>query len=175
MHSGSQWFKSISIFLKNFKWNPTDWRPGWRFAIAFGVVILILSISIPIMIRQYKNSLEQNEILFHAENFKPSTKFDNLMRQTYQSNTVLINARPHNDANFKNKILFQWEVKKNDQPYQSPLELKIYSNTENELHRFLVKNNQFQLNDALTPGLYYWSLMSEDEMVHLGRFYVRKP
>ena len=175
MHSGSQWFKRISIFLKNFKWKLADWRPAPRYVVAFGAVILILSISIPIMIRQYKSSLEQKEILIHAENFKPSTKFDNLMLQTYQSDTVLIKVKPHNDANFKNKILFQWELKKNDLPYKGLFELKIYDNKENTLHRFFVRNNQFQLNEALSPGLYYWTLMTEDEMVHLGRFYVRKP
>lgn len=175
MHSGSQWFKSISIFLKNFKWNPADWRPNWRYAVAFSVLILILSISLPIAIRQYKNSLEQKEIPVHAENFKPSAKFENLMMQTYQSDTVLINVKPHNDVNFKNEILFQWEIKKNDLPYKGLFELKIYSNKENTLYRFSVRNNQFQLNEALSPGLYYWSLMTEDEMVHLGRFYVQKP
>lgn len=175
MHSGSTWFKSIGTFLKNFKWKPADWRSGWRYLVAFGVVILLLSISLPIAIRHYKKSLEQREILAHADNFKPSAKFDNLMQQTYQSNTILKIIQPQNDVNFENEILFQWELKRNDQPYKKLLELKIYNNKENELHRFLVKNNQFQLNDTLSPGLYYWALMTEDEMVHLGRFYVQKP
>jgi hypothetical protein len=174
-HSGSKWTGNFGTFLKKLKWKSTDARFDWRYVVAFGAVILILAISLPIAIRQYKNSLDQREIIAHAENFKPSAKFDNLMQQIYLSNIVLITVRPHNDANFKNEILFQWEIKKNDLPYKGLFELKIYDNKENTLHRFFIRNNQFQLNEALSPGLYYWSLMTEDEMVHLGRFYVQKP
>ena len=97
------------------------------------------------------------------------------MQQIYLSNIVLINVSPNDDVNFKNEILFQWEIKKNDLPYEGLIELKIYDNKENTLYRFSIRNNHFQLNEALSPGLYYWSLMTEDEMVHLGRFYFRKP
>lgn len=107
-----------------------------------------------------------------AENFQPA-RLDNLIQQIYQSPTLLALVSPPNDTSFVGKIVFRWELAE-EQQYTGAFELRILNNKEEEMYRFKSASRQFQFDKKLKPGLYYWALLTENEMAYLGRFYVKK-
>ncbi len=142
-------------------------RRQWAFALA---AILLLAASITLL--KYLSQPTAPES--YAENFQPSPRLDDLMRQTYQSPTLLAQVSPPNDTNFVEEIFFQWRLA-DEQNYAGAFELRLLNNRGEELYKFKTDARQFHLDKKLKPGLYYWSLLTENEMAHLGRFYVRKP
>jgi len=148
-------------------------RPQWAFAkVAIAALALLLFIGLPLGYWKYFHKTPSPE--FYAENFHPSARLDDLIEQTYQSPKLLSNVSPPNDANFDDEILFRWELQDDGAKYAGPLELRILNNKEDELFRFAVKNDQFRFDKKLPPGVYYWALLTAEEMAYLGRFYVRR-
>jgi len=43
------------------------------------------------------------------------------------------------------------------------------------LYGFFVGGNEFSFEEQIDPGVYYWALLSEEEMLYLGRFTYQKP
>jgi hypothetical protein len=163
--------KILSKALSRRRWQA---QPQWAFArIAMAALALLLFIGLPLAYLKYFHKTPPPGS--YADNFQPSARLDNLIEQTYQSPQLLATVSPPNDANFENEILFQWEFQEDGGKYAGPLEMIILNNKEDDLFRFTVKNDHFRFDEKLPPGVYYWALLTEEEMAYLGRFYVRKP
>jgi hypothetical protein len=169
----SRWTTFRKTLSKTLSWRHWQAQPRWAFAkIAIAALALLLCIGLPLGYRKYFHKTPSPES--YAENFLPSARLDDLIKQTYQSPQLLARVSPANDASFANEILFEWEFQKDGERYAGPLELRILYNKEDELFNFKVENNQFRFDKELSPGVYYWALLTENEMAYLGKFYVRR-
>ena len=97
------------------------------------------------------------------------------MLQTLRSNQFVIDVQPANDETFKkSEIEFRWTPQEEYAELAGPLELRIMNNKQDQLYSFRVSEDHLTFDKKLELGLYYWALLSEDEMIYLGRFFVRK-
>ncbi|NIV13491.1 MAG: hypothetical protein GWN62_20060, partial [Aliifodinibius sp.] len=71
-------------------------------------------------------------------------------------------------------IEFRWTLQAEYAENTGPLELRILDNKQKLLYTFQVSENQLAFDEKLEPGLYYWALLSENEMIYLGKFFVRE-
>ena len=105
----------------------------------------------------------------YAANFESSPYLDEMLTDISRAPSVTV-LSPKNDANFTADIRFQWEPLEAEALY-----LKILNNRGEALFDFTPTDNQFVLTEDLAPGLYYWKLETEEELIYLGRFFVNKP
>ncbi|MBN1560358.1 hypothetical protein JW998_08915 [candidate division KSB1 bacterium] len=116
-------------------------------------------------------NLEVQRHLF-AVNSKPSPSMERLLNQTHRAEDVTV-ISPSNNDNVKKNLLFRWQREDN-----SELFIIILNNREEELFTFSTTGNDYLFKNAakkLPPGLYYWKLEDENELKHVGKFYVDKP
>lgn len=73
---------------------------------------------------------------------------------------------PTNDAEFKGTVKFEWHTN------IKPLILEILNNREHLLETVKVQSGEFTYGRHLAPGLYYWKLLSGEELLHVGKFRV---
>jgi hypothetical protein len=114
-----------------------------------------------------------------AKSLKKSTFTENkqwelrLNERQRSGSEVRMNA-PVSGSNFtENKIEFSWE----NGPISGKLFLGLLTNENKEVFYQEVTGNKFFLNTKeinLKPGLYYWTLESEEDVLSVGKFYFRK-
>ena len=103
-----------------------------------------------------------------AANFEPSPYLEEMIADVSRSYSVSV-ISPKNGAAIKGDIFFQWEITGNDTAY-----LKILNNRGNELLSFALSANQVLVTEKLDPGLYYWKLESEEDLLYWGKFVVTR-
>ncbi len=107
----------------------------------------------------------ENELIL-ADHFAPSPNLDDLVRSDFRSESIEVLA-PKNDAIVSSPITFRWKQ------YQGPVILKILNNREMTVQTSNVKVNRFVSTKSLLPGLYYWKLEDEGELLYIGKFFVK--
>lgn len=100
--------------------------------------------------------------------FRVNPNLENMIGTQYRSAGIHIIA-PENNSVQTGDILFEW---KNTAP--SPLTLKIITNRNHEVFSREAQNHRFTLQKRLTPGLYYWKLQNHNDLLYIGKFFVRK-
>jgi hypothetical protein len=111
---------------------------------------------------------EQNYI---AANFDVYPVFENLIREKYRSGLYIRIISPQKDQQFSiyASILFSWESKL----YES-LKIIILNNKAELIVEIKdVVDNTVIFNKKLQPGLYYWKLETENDLVYLGKFVIK--
>lgn len=105
----------------------------------------------------------------YAYNFEPSEDLEELTGAIVRSNLIKID-KPQVDATFKvgQIISFAWQ-----QSEQVPYFLIVLTNNEEILLRTEVSSGIYDYKEKLPPGLYYWKLETEDDLVHVGKFFIR--
>jgi len=73
---------------------------------------------------------------------------------------------PENGSVLKNQILFSWK-KDLDKSHT----LNIVDNKNSILFTYPVKGTSFTFQETLAPGLYYWKLESQNELLYVGKFF----
>lgn len=110
----------------------------------------------------------------YAANFKPAPALESFMHQTVKSTQIVFAAQPARDTTFtKTGIVFRWTIRNEYLGKNRALELRILNNKPKPLYSFKVIGNEVTFNKPLPPGLYYWALLSEGEMIYLSRFFVK--
>lgn len=143
----------------------------WRWPqLASAAIALILLIGLPLIYRHFSTDTTAPESV--AANFEKSPAFESLMRQTYQSNLFISEVHPHNEQRFEGVIEFRWQLQEDYAETAGKIELQIMNNKEQQLYTYPTTDNRFVFDEKLAPGVYYWALLSEKEMIYLGRFYV---
>lgn len=180
------WSRKLKALSEKLHW---EWHGKPRLAYEGGVVLYSGSVQIvkvsPVPLTATVMLLLASLVLsflllvdrpqFVAENFEKSPYFENLMTRTPRSEIFISDVQPKNDATLDGEIAFKWHIEENDVAYAGLLSLRIFNNKDEELFRFAIEENQYQLQEDLPPGLYYWTLLTEDETIHIGRFYMQKP
>ena len=101
-----------------------------------------------------------------AANYVPNEELESMIGTTFRSDNFKI-KKPGNHAVFKKDaiIVFEWEN-------NISLNLSILNNEEEEQIVESVSGVQFELSSKLDPGIYYWKLETEDDLLHLGKFII---
>lgn len=73
---------------------------------------------------------------------------------------------PQNGVKITGPIKFVWKLGK------EPHYLKILNNQENELAEILIDKDEYLFEKKLFPGLYYWKLDRDHELLYVGKFIV---
>lgn len=109
----------------------------------------------------------QNTRELYAANFEPSVEWSDMMNETVRSTSFQV-LQPKSPTAFKpnTKIAFQWKGS-NMNRY-----LVVMNNKGDEIHKAKVIANSFELDAKLLPGLYYWKLDSDEDLLHVGSFTV---
>ena len=102
-----------------------------------------------------------------SKNFETLPYFEEILSDVSRSESITV-LSPEVGAVIQDKPLFKWEDLEEERVY-----LIILDNQGNELFRFTTHKNQFKLSKKLNPGLYYWKLESEEDLLFLGKFVVR--
>ncbi len=168
-----------------------------RFSITFRLAaVLIIGISIGLVSYYFRVLLEEHSLLrgsvvtreyvqsgkpdfmpsdslvvskqeFFADNFTVSPNLENLVNVHSRSLSIQV-LSPLNGENVKERILFQWKADADDR-----LTLKILSNKEKTLQTISVRGSRYVFLQKIPPGLYYWKLEDKDELLYLGKFFVK--
>lgn len=107
---------------------------------------------------------------FIAENFKESAFFENLISSNYRSNDIEIEEPAIGQRFYANdSILFRIKGE-----ITEPLSIKLYDNKEKLIVNFenITSDNYF-VNKELSPGLYYWKVLEDDDLVKVGKIEVK--
>ena len=98
----------------------------------------------------------------NAGNFTPDSFFESIINNNLRANDFRI-VRPSNDT-LTAVPVFEWNYMEKEL-----LVLVVYNNREQEIFKNTVTNKTKPLLE-LDPGLYYWQLQDEDEVLATGRF-----
>lgn len=101
-----------------------------------------------------------------ATNFDQSPNLDDLVQSEFRSETIEVISPAIGDV-VAPPITFRWKN------VSKPLTITILSNKELVLARSSVKGSSFTTNRKFAPGLYYWKLETETELLFVGKFLVR--
>jgi hypothetical protein len=110
-------------------------------------------------------TVEQSSALI-AEHFAPSPNLDDLVQSEFRSAAVDVLA-PSNGESVRPPITFRWRHSGH------PMKLKVLSNKEITVLTAIVTADSFTTAKKFEPGLYYWKLENREELLFIGRFFVR--
>lgn len=107
---------------------------------------------------------ERNNRELFAANFILNEEFESMLGTTSRSENFEIES-PQDDSVFKEQqsIPFKWRN-------NIKLILTILDNQEEEVFMKKVEGKTFDFNSNLKPGVYYWKLETEEDLLHLGKF-----
>ncbi len=109
-------------------------------------------------------------------NFEEHEYYESVLNQTYMSAGISVSIQsPQIGENFEQSVEFLWDAQKDGKTYSSPLDLILMNNKENKLLLVEVENGKYTLEEELLPGVYYWVIEYQKEMLYLGKFFVKKP
>lgn len=101
-----------------------------------------------------------------ADNFEISPTLESLVNSVPRSTSISVHS-PKIGEKVKRGIAFDWAVDE-----AGVLRLKIFSNRGKELYSFARLKSRLLFNGALKPGLYYWKLEDEKDLLYVGKFFV---
>jgi len=100
-----------------------------------------------------------------AENFKPTPYLEEMLAYDVRSYSITV-ISPKIGEKITGNILFQWKE------VEEPVYLKILDNKGAELFSFIPEGFKFVFTEKLDPGLYYWKLESEDDLLYVGKIFI---
>ncbi len=89
-----------------------------------------------------------------------------MINSQFRNETIKVNS-PANNSTLIDNIIFAWESF-TDKPSQ----LKILSNHNEVIFEYTIQTNQFVLKEILPPGLYYWKLENQTDLLYVGKFFI---
>jgi hypothetical protein len=102
----------------------------------------------------------------YAANFEPSPLYEGLVAQPFRSYGLRIYA-PVSGTEVTDTIEFRW-----DTTYRGNMTLRILSNRESEIFRTPVASPAYTYIHRHEPGLYYWRLETDQELLYVDKFVV---
>lgn len=97
---------------------------------------------------------------------------ESMIDTRYRSSGIqIISPLNNTDCTAGSDIVFAWTP-----PVQGPLTLKIINNKNAVVYEYPLGMNgcEFVFKQNLSPGLYYWKLENQDDLLHIGKFFVKK-
>jgi len=152
-------FQTVLDKLSSFN---LTYQPRWVYATA-SVAVIVLCVVI------YRTAfLPGNGDRFSA-NFIPTPYLEEMITDVSRSYSLVVLSPQIGDA-VEGNIQFQWE-----EIGEEPLSLKILNNRGEELFSSTQTNHHYIFKQNLNPGLYYWKMESDEELLFVGKFLVGKP
>ena len=150
---------------------PPKWyfrpSPGYAF-IAAAIIIVVIYFLNPSV--DSKNDIPMAEL--YAANYIVSENLEYLIDQGYRDNNFVKVLSPQNGITVQDEVLFNLVSETEQKLY-----LKILNNEEDLLHKFTLDKNRLLFNiieNKIDPGLYYWKLENDEELLQLGNFFVKE-
>jgi len=114
-----------------------------------------------------KLSLKGNEI---ALNMQKSEIFENLIASHYRSIDVeVLSPTLNQQFSVQQSIVFKF---KGD--LSVPLVVMVYNNAGGKiLEKDNILANHYTFHPGFSPGLYYWKLIRDDDLLYVGKFFVK--
>jgi hypothetical protein len=109
-----------------------------------------------------KRSVEDSQ----NKNFAINPNLEYMINSQFRNETIKVNS-PANNSTLIDNIIFAWESF-TDKPSQ----LKILSNHNEVIFEYTIQANQFVLKEILPPGLYYWKLENQTDLLYVGKFFI---
>jgi len=105
----------------------------------------------------------------YAANFIPSDQLEGLSGEVFRS-AGFEALSPALSQVFSpgSSISFQWK-----QDADQPLQLIVLDNLGKKLFREAISATNFEWTAPKRPGLYYWKLESEEELLYTGKFFLK--
>lgn len=114
------------------------------------------------------DSTKQTRNYATMSRFDESPNLEDLLHSSMRSTQIKI-LSPPDGFNAKNEIDFHWTSGKSQTYF-----LKILDNKEEVVQQDTIHGNSFVMKDVPPPGLYYWKLENQSDLLHLGKFIVRR-
>lgn len=119
-----------------------------------------------------KETMEEEEPIPNhqqlAVNFEPVAALDQLLNNPMRSNVVKV-TKPSNGDKLNDDIQFDWDIRGS-----VPLEIRIVDNREELVFsKSGLTYGQLIIDGNFKPGIYYWTLETDEEIVYNGMFYYR--
>ncbi|MFM9946526.1 MAG: anti-sigma factor family protein [Saprospiraceae bacterium] len=112
---------------------------------------------------------EQLEPDLYAANFVPSDQLEGLSGEVFRSGSFEALSPALNQVfSPGSTIPFQWK-----QDANQTLQLIVLDNLGKELFREAIAATNFEWTTPKRPGLYYWKLESEEELLYTGKFLLK--
>jgi hypothetical protein len=104
-----------------------------------------------------------------AANFEPSTTLEELLEGTTRGEEITVNT-PLNTASFApgQVISFNWTG-----AGAGPWQVIILNNHNKEQYRLEADAEGLTFTGRLNPGIYYWKLENETDLIYVGKFFIR--
>jgi hypothetical protein len=103
-----------------------------------------------------------------ASRFVESPELEDLMRGSLRSAETEVPS-PEDGAIVRAGSFFKWATSAHP-----PFELTILDNRGFSVRSFTVQSSEFRMEDSLQAGLYYWKLVAESNLLHVGKFTVQQ-
>ena len=104
-----------------------------------------------------------------ASRYRINPNLENMIGSRLRSGLFEV-LGPGNGSVLKDPIPFTWKKK-----LVSPHTLKIVNNKNDVLYTYPVQGISFTFRETLAPGLYYWKLENQNELLYVGKFFIGKP
>ena len=104
-----------------------------------------------------------------ASQYRVNPNLENMIGSQLRSGLFEV-LGPENGSVIKVPIHFSWK-----KPLLSPHTLKIVNNKNKVLYTYPVQGGWFDFNESLAPGLYYWKLENQNELLYVGKFLIGSP
>lgn len=103
-----------------------------------------------------------------AANFIPADDFEALIGTTFRSNNInVLSPEPGRHFQKEELITFSWDLKNSEFLY-----ITILNNREEIVFRQEISVAKYETAKISTPGLYYWKLENEEELLYVGKFHI---
>lgn len=103
-------------------------------------------------------------------NFRVNPNLESMIGTRYRSASIQVFSPADNlTAYVGSDIVFSWKL-----AAQGAVTLKIIDNMDEETYEYEVTGGRFILKERLSPGLYYWKLEDHQDLLYIGKFFVKK-
>ena len=103
-----------------------------------------------------------------AENFAELADLEDLVNADRRAASIR-SVSPRIGEVVEDPIVFRWSPE-----IQGPVYLEILDNREEVIHNGQVLSLPYVVQRPVTPGLYYWTLVGNEELVLVGKFLVKE-
>jgi hypothetical protein len=101
-----------------------------------------------------------------AANFEPSPNLEGLVQNDFRSTSIEA-LSPVVGKVTSQPITFKWKN------YDGPVTLKVLTNKEETVFTSTTEASNLTMKKNLIPGLYYWKLETDEELLFVGKFIVK--
>ncbi len=103
-------------------------------------------------------------------NFRVNPNLESMIGTRYRSVAVQVHSpRDNTTLTVGDDIAFAWK-----QTTPGPVTFKVIDNKNRMACQYEVRGGKFTLKEHLGPGLYYWKLEDHEDLLYIGKFFIKK-